>query len=357
MKERNGLDSCSNDCRWGIILAGGETKRMRRPIKEWLGYCLPKQFCTFTGTRSMLQHTIDRAKELIPEERLVIVTLVDYQGCLEECIDSFKGTILYQPSNRDTAPAIMLGLSHILERDPEGVVAVFPSDHFIYPEDRFVSYVDLALNVCEKEIQRMVFLGAIPSHPESGYGWIKLGDLVEESFSIPASDLLDVSMPGTGLLAADRLWEKPNRSDADWLFRDGWVLNTKVIAAKARTLYAIAWQWIPNILRRFETYRSVLHAVTERRAPEDHLAIAMYHLYLGLRPVDFFLEVAQNAFDRTLVLPMDAGLHWSDWQHPDRVRNSLEMLNLRSDFQLTKSRERPIPAPPVQSDAGKRLYA
>ena len=46
---------------WSIILAGGDGERTRPFIQEWLGVAVPKQYCTFVGTRSMLQHTWDRA--------------------------------------------------------------------------------------------------------------------------------------------------------------------------------------------------------------------------------------------------------------------------------------------------------
>lgn len=47
--------------RWSLVLAGGEGERTRPFIKEWLGYHKPKQFCSFVGRRSMLQHTWGRA--------------------------------------------------------------------------------------------------------------------------------------------------------------------------------------------------------------------------------------------------------------------------------------------------------
>ncbi|TKS59515.1 MAG: mannose-1-phosphate guanylyltransferase [Nitrospira sp.] len=59
---------------WSIVLAGGEGKRLAPMIKRWLGEERPKQYCAFTGTRSMLQHTVDRADCLtVPEQRVTVV--------------------------------------------------------------------------------------------------------------------------------------------------------------------------------------------------------------------------------------------------------------------------------------------
>ncbi len=63
-----------NNCKsWGIILAAGEGKRLQSFVHSNYGTDAPKQFCTFTGTRSMLGHTIDRAEMLIKPEQLLTV--------------------------------------------------------------------------------------------------------------------------------------------------------------------------------------------------------------------------------------------------------------------------------------------
>src|SRR5687767_9752363 len=55
-----------------------------------------------------------------------------------------KQNIIVQPANKETGPGILLPLMHIYKRSPEAIVAVFPSDHFIWEEDRFMNHVQLA---------------------------------------------------------------------------------------------------------------------------------------------------------------------------------------------------------------------
>ena len=58
--------------RWSLVLAGGKGQRTRPFVEQWLGAYKPKQFCSFVGTQSMLQHTWDRADRLTPELQNVI---------------------------------------------------------------------------------------------------------------------------------------------------------------------------------------------------------------------------------------------------------------------------------------------
>ncbi|MBI3357845.1 MAG: NTP transferase domain-containing protein [Nitrospirae bacterium] len=58
---------------WSIILAGGEGTRLSSLVHRWLGRPKPKQYCAFVGTRSMFQHTLDRAARLTPPDRMVTV--------------------------------------------------------------------------------------------------------------------------------------------------------------------------------------------------------------------------------------------------------------------------------------------
>lgn len=58
---------------WSIVLAGGDRVRTKGFIRRWLGHEKPKQYCVFLGSRSMFQHTLDRAARLTPWERVVVV--------------------------------------------------------------------------------------------------------------------------------------------------------------------------------------------------------------------------------------------------------------------------------------------
>jgi mannose-1-phosphate guanylyltransferase len=124
---------------WSLLLAGGEGERMKPFIRRWLGRHKPKQYCTFIGTRSMFQHTLDRSDQIIaPERRVTVIARAHRDEAFSQFSWRAPGKVILQPSNRETAAGIFLGLTYIRKRDPDATVVIFPSDHFAHPEDRFV---------------------------------------------------------------------------------------------------------------------------------------------------------------------------------------------------------------------------
>ena len=76
------------------------------------------------------------------------------------------GTILFQPANRDTAAGLFLPLTYIRARAPQATVLLYPSDHFVYPEDRFLEVVRRAAQIAESRPDRVVLLGVAPDRLE-----------------------------------------------------------------------------------------------------------------------------------------------------------------------------------------------
>src|SRR2546422_462194 len=131
----------SNRC--GIILAGGEGKRLQPLVRRLHGKPLPKQYVNFVGSRSMLEHTFLRAEMLIPPERLFTVISqhhLGYSEALRQVVSRPRGTVIVQPENKETGPGLLLPLIYLCERFPQSSVAVFPSDHFVLEEGHFMAY-------------------------------------------------------------------------------------------------------------------------------------------------------------------------------------------------------------------------
>jgi nucleotidyltransferase-like protein len=103
----------------GIVLAGGEGKRLRPFVHLLRKDLLPKQYVNFIGRRSMLEHTLHRAEKLIPSERLFIVLNEAHLGFPEVQQQICKrppGTIIVQPENKETGPGLLLPLMHLFPR-------------------------------------------------------------------------------------------------------------------------------------------------------------------------------------------------------------------------------------------------
>lgn len=98
------MKSIRNGNVWSIILAGGKGERLRPAVQTWFGYDKPKQYCTFVGSRSMFQHTLDRADQIsTPERKVTVVSRAHSQVALSQIERRKSGKIIVQPANRDTA--------------------------------------------------------------------------------------------------------------------------------------------------------------------------------------------------------------------------------------------------------------
>jgi hypothetical protein len=96
--------SCQSHNQWAIILAGGEEERMKPFIQNWSGCPTPKQYCTFVGERSMLQHTCDQADRVgQPEIKMTVIEESHSQEIFRHVQVHTKGHLLIQPKNCETA--------------------------------------------------------------------------------------------------------------------------------------------------------------------------------------------------------------------------------------------------------------
>ena len=160
---------------WSIILAGGEGNRLRTLVQHWLGYHKPKQYCTFVGTRSMLQHTLDRADQISSPHHKVTVIARSHCSIAWPQLRGRQGKVIFQPANRGTAAAVFLALAHIRASDPRATVILHPSDHFIYPESRFVEVVKTGVQGVHRLNPCLFLLGVPAERIEPEYGWIHPG--------------------------------------------------------------------------------------------------------------------------------------------------------------------------------------
>jgi mannose-1-phosphate guanylyltransferase len=283
---------------WGIVLAGGEGKRLRQFIQAEYGEECPKQYCAFTGTRSMLRHTIDRAETLIPPERLVAVVTRKHLGYASvQLTDRPAENVIIQPDNRETAPGILYPLLHVYQRDPRAVVCLFPSDHFVINEDRFMSHVAFAHDFVEQNNGSLVLLGIKPDRAEGDYGWIVSGE------SIVTGNEMQLS-------TVDRFFEKPDATGAARLFQNNGLWNTMVVAGGASHFLRLFRTFTPHLYDAFSTVAGALNTSREVEAVES--------AYATLCPVNFSHTVLSKTPPGLLALHVK-NVYWSDWGNACRI--------------------------------------
>src|SRR5688572_3228461 len=196
---------------WSIVLAGGNGERLREWVRQRYGASRPKQYCVLVGSRSMFQHTLDRADLITAPEQKVIVIAEDHR---EEATAQWRGRgghMVGQPENRDTATGIFLALSYVEAHEPDAVVVVYPSDHFVIPEEPFVRTVRQALEAAAFLRDRVILLGVAPDssgqseQSVSDYGWITPGELLETPGELPVHSVTGfIEKPGAAAAAVLR---------------------------------------------------------------------------------------------------------------------------------------------------------
>ncbi|MGH2543957.1 MAG: mannose-1-phosphate guanylyltransferase [Ardenticatenaceae bacterium] len=156
---------------YAVILAGGVGTRLW-PRSRTL---LPKQMLNLTGGRSMLQQTVDRIQELILPDHIWVMTNQEYVALAQRQLPGVPcDQIVGEPAPRGTAPAIGLGALHVGRIAPKGVMFALHADHHIADEQGFRDAMRSAAAVAREGW--LVSLGVKPTRPESGYGYIELGE-------------------------------------------------------------------------------------------------------------------------------------------------------------------------------------
>jgi mannose-1-phosphate guanylyltransferase/mannose-6-phosphate isomerase len=158
-----------------IVLAGGAGTRLWPLSRK--NY--PKQFLRIDGGSSLLQQTVQRFSGVVPEHDVVVMTNSDYKFYVQAELSGVRHVVL-EPVARNTAPAIALAMRYCEERlgcDDQEVLIICPSDHIIRPVARFQESIRLAEKVAGDGY--VVLFGITPDRPETGYGYIRRGEVLD----------------------------------------------------------------------------------------------------------------------------------------------------------------------------------
>jgi mannose-1-phosphate guanylyltransferase len=210
-----------------VILAGGSGTRFWPRSRR----AHAKQVLALDGERSMIQQTVERLKPLAGLDKTWIIT---NEYLSHEIADQLPGLpaaqIVQEPVARNTAPACGLA-AFIIERDnPDAVLGVFPSDHVIADEPRFLKALQKGIAVAAAG-ENIVVLGIEPYRAETGYGYIETGDLTTDDQA----------------LHVRRFIEKPNQNRAEEFVAAGnYYWNSGMFLWSARTLANAVREHVPE---------------------------------------------------------------------------------------------------------------
>lgn len=159
-----------NNNYYAILMAGGVGSRFW-PVSTTE---FPKQFHDMLGSGdTLIQKTFSRLAKLIPIENILILTNESYNQIVLDQLPMVKQEqVLLEPAMRNTAPCILYASLKIQKQNPNAVMVVAPSDHWIEDEDIFAENLQQCFDFCSKE-NALLTLGIQPTFPNTGFGYIE----------------------------------------------------------------------------------------------------------------------------------------------------------------------------------------
>lgn len=159
---------------YAIVMAGGVGSRFW-PVST---VDFPKQFHDMLGTgETLIQKTVSRLTQIVPQENILILTNERYSEITLEQLSFIKPEqIVLEPAMRNTAPCILYASMKIKKMNPNAIVVVAPSDHWIEDEVQFVANLERSFQYCEHKDSLMT-IGILPTFPNTGYGYIEYDKL------------------------------------------------------------------------------------------------------------------------------------------------------------------------------------
>ncbi len=290
--------------RAAIILAGGEGSRLRSLTRKIAGKDIPKQFCPIFGTETLLEQTLRRvALKIEPTLTSVVVTRSHERLYAPILADMPLRSLVVQPQNRGTAPAILYSLLRLAETAPRARVAIFPCDHYVDDDREFMGHVEMALSASALRPELTVLLGIAPQYAESAYGWIEPGSAVAD----------------TQLFTVRRFSEKPPADLARELTGRGCLWNSFVMVGELSTLLSLFRIALPELYLAFKKICSIVDT-------------SLVEKTIGRRYADrstgFSEQVLADRAVNLAVLPV-RGVEWSDLGEPGRVMDTIARKGIR----------------------------
>lgn len=216
-----------------VILAGGSGTRFWPRSRK----ARAKQVLALSGEETMIQQTVDRLKPLARENTFLVITNDLLAETIQQQLPGVPAThILREPAARNTAPACLLAAAILARKNPKTVLGIFPSDHVVIDDAKFVERMRAAIHVAA-EGDNIVVLGAPPTRPETGYGYIEEGAAAD--FSGTTSEVH----------AVRRFTEKPDFAHArKFLAARNYTWNSGMFLWSAQTLLNAFQEHCPSML-------------------------------------------------------------------------------------------------------------
>lgn len=272
-------------CILPVIMAGGSGSRLWPLSREHH----PKQFLSLEGEYSMLQNTVKRLDKLSAAEPVVICNEIHRFLVAEQlrAIEKLANNIILEPVGRNTAPAIALAAFSALQNsdNDDPLLLILAADHVIRNEEAFIAAVQQAEHFAQHG--KLVTFGIVPTHPETGYGYIRRGKPLEDENIFTVAEFV----------------EKPDFNTAcDYLASRQYYWNSGMFLFRASRYLEELKKFSPDI------FHACQKAIGQTNADLDFIRIDK--TAFASCPSDSIDYAVMEHTQHAVVLPIDAG--WSD---------------------------------------------
>lgn len=230
---------------YAVLMAGGVGSRFW-PVSTTDN---PKQFHDMLGTGdTLIQKTFKRLNKFVPTENILILTNERYNDLVLQQLPLVKQEqVVLEPAMRNTAPCILYAALKIQKQNPNAVMIVAPSDHWIEDETAFANDVKQCFEKCRKE-DVLCTLGIKPTFPNTGFGYI---EFEKES--------------GVALKKVYQFREKPDYETAkDFIAQGNFLWNAGIFMWSVKTIIDAFKKYQPSQFILFEKGMSVYNTNEEQ---------------------------------------------------------------------------------------------
>ncbi len=266
-----------------VILSGGSGTRLWPRSRS----NTPKQFLPLTGEDTLFQATARRVAGLADSGPVLTVCADEHRFMVGEQLQEIglpSAGILLEPVARNTAPAIALAALHVLADDPDAILLVLPADHLIRDEGAFRAAVQTGLQQARDDA--LVTFGIAPSHAETGYGYIRVGEAL-----------------GDGVHRIAAFVEKPDAERArQYLDSGDYVWNSGMFLFRAQAYVDALAEHAPDMLAAARA------GLDGARADLDFIRVDADAF--AASPSDSIDYAVMERVTNAAVVPVDCG--WSD---------------------------------------------
>ncbi len=264
------------------IMAGGVGSRFWPSSRE----SLPKQFLDILGIgKSLIQLTCERFENIVPAENILVLTNKAYVGLVKEHLPQVpEANIIAEPSRNNTAPCNALLALKLIEKDKDANLVIVPSDHVILKEQEFLNKITEAVSFASAN-DKLVTLSIQPTRPDTGYGYIELGETAEGS-----------------IRKVVQFKEKPNLETAkEYIANGNFAWNAGIFIWSAKTIIDSFIKNAKNIIDVLSEDLSKLNTADEQNYID--------RVYPNTESISIDYAILERS-DQLYTIPSDIG--WSD---------------------------------------------